>query len=113
MQGIPEEITEAAALDGAGSWKRFVHITWPLLRTPLVINLTLSLISSFKLFDQVMATTQGGPGYATQTLSTLLYFEAFQFNNFSSGIALGVIVFVLTAVISFSQMYLFRDRNAS
>jgi raffinose/stachyose/melibiose transport system permease protein len=113
MQGIPEEITEAAALDGAGAWKRFAHITWPLLRTPLVINITLSLIMSFKLFDQVMATTQGGPGYSTQTLSTLLYFEAFQFNQFSSGIALGVVVFLLTAVISFTQMRLFRDRNAT
>lgn len=113
MQGIPEEINEAAALDGAGAWKRFVNITWPLLRTPMVINITLSLISSFKLFDQVMATTQGGPGYTTQTLSTLLYFEAFQFNQFSSGIALGVIVFILTAVISFTQMRIFRDRNAS
>jgi len=113
MQGIPEEINEAAALDGAGAWKRFIHITWPLLRTPLVINITLSLIASFKLFDQVMATTQGGPGYKTQTLSTLLYFEAFQFNQFSSGIALGVIVFILTAVISFTQMRLFRDRNVS
>jgi raffinose/stachyose/melibiose transport system permease protein len=113
MQGIPEEINEAAALDGAGVWKRFVHVTWPLLRTPLVINITLSLIMSFKLFDQVMATTQGGPGYSTQTLSTLLYFEAFQFNHFSSGIALGVIVFVFTAVISFAQMRLFRDRNAA
>lgn len=113
MQGIPEEINEAAALDGAGAWQRFIHVTWPLLRTPLVINITLSLISSFKLFDQVIATTQGGPGYATQTLSTLLYFEAFQFNQFSSGIALGVIVFILTAVIAFSQMRLFRDRNAS
>jgi raffinose/stachyose/melibiose transport system permease protein len=111
MQNIPEEITEAAALDGAGSVRRFAYITWPLLRTPTVINLTLSLITSLKLFDQVVATTQGGPGYATQTLSTLLYNEAFLYNRYGYGIALGLIVFVLIAVISFGQMRVFRDRS--
>jgi raffinose/stachyose/melibiose transport system permease protein len=111
MQNIPEEITEAAALDGAGAVKRFAYVTWPLLRTPTAINLTLSLITSLKLFDQVVATTQGGPGYATQTLSTLLYNEAFLYNRYGYGIALGLIVFALIAVVGFGQMRLFRDRS--
>lgn len=111
MQNIPEEVLEAAALDGAGAIQRFRYVMWPLLRTALMINVTLALIGSLKLFDQVMATTQGGPGYATQTLSTLLYFQAFLYNQYGYGIALGVIVFVLIAVISFGQMRLFRERN--
>ena len=111
MQNIPEEITEAAALDGAGSIKRFAFVTWPLLRTPTVINITLSLITSLKLFDQVIATTQGGPGNSTQTLSTLLYNEAFLYNRYGYGIALGLIVFILIAVISFGQMRVFRERG--
>jgi raffinose/stachyose/melibiose transport system permease protein len=86
-------------------------VTWPLLRTPTAINLTLSLITSLKLFDQVVATTQGGPGYATQTLSTLLYNEAFLYNRYGYGIALGLIVFALIAVVGFGQMRLFRDRS--
>jgi raffinose/stachyose/melibiose transport system permease protein len=64
-----------------------------------------------KLFDQVMATTQGGPGNATQTLSTLLFSEAFLYNNYGYGISLGLIVFILIAVISFGQMRLFRERD--
>ena len=111
MQNIPDEINEAAALDGAGAVKRFAYVTWPLLRTPLAINLTLSLITSLKLFDQVVATTQGGPGYATQTLSTLLYNQAFLYNRYGYGIALGLIVFVLIAVLGFAQMRLLRDRS--
>ncbi|GAB3611687.1 sugar ABC transporter permease [Humibacter ginsengisoli] len=113
MQNIPEEITEAAAIDGAGAFQRFIYVTWPLLRTPTAINLTLSLITSLKLFDQVVATTQGGPGYSTQTLSTLLYNEAFLYNRYGYGIALGLIVFILIAIVAFAQMRLFRDRSQS
>ncbi|NUP73681.1 MAG: sugar ABC transporter permease, partial [Sinomonas sp.] len=111
MQNIPDELLEASALDGAGPAQRFFWVTWPLLRTPTLINITLSLISSMKLFDQVMATTQGGPGNATQTLSTLLFSEAFLYNNYGYGISLGLIVFILIAVISFGQMRLFRERD--
>lgn len=111
MQNIPEEITEASALDGAGPVKRFAWITWPLLRTPTMINVTLSLIMSLKLFDQVLATTQGGPGNSTQTLSILLYNEAFLYNRYGFGIAVGVVVFLLIAVISFGQMRVMRERG--
>lgn len=111
MQNIPEDVNEASALDGAGSFQRFVWVTWPLLRTPTLINITLSLITSLKLFDQVISTTQGGPGNSTQTLSTLLYNEAFLYNRYGYGIALGLIVFILVAGISFGQMRLFRERD--
>ena len=111
MQNIPAEVLEAASIDGAGPVKRFVWVTWPLLRTPTLINVTLSLIMSLKLFDQVMATTQGGPGNSTQTLSTLLYNEAFLYNKYGYGMALGLIAFILIAGISFGQMVLFRERN--
>lgn len=111
MQNIPDELLEASALDGASAAQRFFWVTWPLLRTPTLINITLSLISSMKLFDQVMATTQGGPGNATQTLSTLLFSEAFLYNNYGYGISLGLIVFILIVVISFGQMRLFRERD--
>jgi raffinose/stachyose/melibiose transport system permease protein len=111
MQNIPKEVTEAAAIDGAGAVKRFLHVVWPLLRIPTLINVTLSLIMSLKLFDQVISTTQGGPGYSTQTLSTLLYNEAFLYNRYGYGIALGLVVFVLIAVVTFGQMRLFRERS--
>jgi raffinose/stachyose/melibiose transport system permease protein len=111
LQNIPADVLEAALVDGAGPVKRFAWVTWPQLRTPTLINITLSLITSLKLFDQVIATTQGGPGNATQTLSTLLYNEAFLYNKYGYGIALGLIVFILIAVISFGQMRVFRERS--
>lgn len=111
MQNIPADVLEAAVMDGAGAVNRFAWVTWPLLRTPTLINITLSLITSLKLFDQVIATTQGGPGNATQTLSTLLYNEAFLYDKYGYGIALGLIVFILIAAISFGQMRVFRERN--
>lgn len=111
MQNIPVDVSEAGAMDGANAVQRFRYITWPLLRTPLAINLTLSVITSLKLFDQVLATTQGGPGYSTQTLSTLLYNEAFLFNHYGYGIALGLIVFLLVMIITFAQMRLLRERD--
>lgn len=111
MQNIPPDVLEAAVVDGAGPVKRFLWVTWPQLRTPTLINITLSLITSLKLFDQVIATTQGGPGNTTQTLSTLLYNEAFLYNKYGYGIALGLIVFVLIATISFGQMRVFRERD--
>jgi raffinose/stachyose/melibiose transport system permease protein len=90
LQGIPRELEEAAALDGAGRWQRFRHIVFPLLAPAMTINLTLSTIGGLKLFDQVFAITGGGPGYATETLSTLIYKQAFVFGlyGYSTAVAL-------------------------
>ncbi len=111
MQNVPEEINEAAALDGASGFKKFWWVTWPLIRTSLAINVTLSLIMGFKLFDQVISTTQGGPGYSTQTLSNEIYNQAFMFNRYGYGIALALIVFVLIAVVSYVQMHFLREKD--
>lgn len=111
IQNIPEEIEEAAAIDGASSLQRLIWITLPLLRTPMAISMTLAVISSLKLFDQVIATTQGGPGYSTQTLSLMLYNEAFLNSRYGFGIALGLLVFILIAIVTFAQLRLFRERS--
>ena len=70
LEGVPTELQEAAAIDGAGRWTRFRHVTCPLLAPAVTINLMLSTIGGLKLFDQIFAMTNGGPGYATETLST-------------------------------------------
>src|SRR5690606_9091580 len=67
LQGIPEELREAAEIDGASWWRRLWHITLPLLMPATTITMSLTLISGLKLFDQVFVMTGGGPGYATQT----------------------------------------------
>lgn len=111
IQNIPEEIDEAAAIDGASTMRRLISITLPLLRTPMAISMTLAVITSLKLFDQVIATTQGGPGYSTQTLSLMLYNEAFLNSRYGFGIALGLLVFILIAIVTFAQLRLFRERS--
>jgi raffinose/stachyose/melibiose transport system permease protein len=112
MQNIPPEIDEAAAVDGAGPVRRFWRITVPLLRPAITINLMLSIIGGLKLFDQVWVMTAGGPGDATETLSTLIYRNAFQFGEFSYSIALAIVLTVFVAVISGGQYRLLEGRRA-
>ena len=76
LQSVPQEIYEAAAIDGAGPVRRFWSVIRPLLAPAFTINLMLSIIGGIKLFDQVYALTGGGPGHATDTISTLIYKDA-------------------------------------
>ncbi|MGM1063825.1 carbohydrate ABC transporter permease [Saccharothrix sp. Mg75] len=103
LQSIPQEVNEAASLDGAGAVSRFWHVTRPMLAPATTINLMLSVIGGLKLFDQVWVMTQGGPGGATDTLSTVIYRQAFQFNDFAYSIAIALVLTVLVAVISAVQ----------
>lgn len=103
LQGIPEEILEAAAIDGAGPIRRFWSVVRPLLAPAITINLMLSLIGGLKLFDQVFVMTQGGPGGATNTISTLIYSNAFQLGRFAYGAALAVVLTIFVAVVSAIQ----------
>src|SRR6266508_2577554 len=65
LQGVPIELGEAAAIDGAGPVRRFRHVTWPLLAPALTVNTVVLLISAFKVFDHVQVITHGGPGTGT------------------------------------------------
>ncbi|MFN3930012.1 MAG: carbohydrate ABC transporter permease, partial [Thermoflexus sp.] len=78
LQGIPEEIYEAAQVDGAGWWERFRYITFPLLMPITLINLILKTIDALTLFDLVYVLTGGGPANATQVIGYELYNAAFQ-----------------------------------
>jgi raffinose/stachyose/melibiose transport system permease protein len=95
LQGVPADLLEAAALDGANPWQRFWSVTFRMLGPAITINVMLTLIGSLKLFDQVFATTGGGPGHASETLATLLYAEAFAFGEFGYGTAIALLLTVL------------------
>lgn len=110
LQSIPKEIYEAAAIDGAGPVRRFWSVIRPLLAPALTVNLMLSIIGGIKLFDQVYALTGGGPGHATDTISTLIYKDAFTLGEFGYSIALAVVLTVVVAVVSSGQ-YVFLSRN--
>lgn len=115
LEGIPAEVNEAAAVDGAGTIRRFVSVTFPLLAPALTINLVLSIIVMLKLFDQVFVLTGGGPAGSTHTISTLMYQEAFQFSQYGVSTALALLLTMLVAVISLAQYrgLLARERSIS
>jgi raffinose/stachyose/melibiose transport system permease protein len=110
LQSVPKELYEAAAIDGAGPVRRFWSVVRPLLAPALTVNLMLSIIGGIKLFDQVYALTGGGPGHATDTLSTLIYKDAFTLGEFGYSIALAVVLTIVVAVFSTGQ-YLVLSRN--
>jgi len=96
LQTLPEELSEAAQLDGASVWDRFVHITLPWLRPMLITVIVLNVIYAFLQFDVVFAMTQGGPGDATQVLSILIYRQLFAATHVGVGSALAVVLGVVS-----------------
>ncbi|GII29214.1 carbohydrate ABC transporter permease [Planotetraspora mira] len=113
LEGVPRELHEAAMIDGAGTLQRFRYVTWPLLAPAVTINLMLSTIGGLKLFDQVFAATNGGPGYATETLSTVLYKQAFVYGKFGYSTAIALVLALFVAAVSFVQIYYLRSREVS
>jgi raffinose/stachyose/melibiose transport system permease protein len=110
LQSIPTEIYEAVAIDGASALRRFWSVIRPLLAPAFTINLLLSIIGGIKLFDQVYALTRGGPGHATDTLSTLIYKDAFTLGEFGYSIALAVVLTIIVSIASTGQ-YAVLSRN--
>jgi raffinose/stachyose/melibiose transport system permease protein len=100
LQGIPQEMYEAATVDGATRSQQFWHITMPSLRPAHYIVLALSLIDSFKVFDLIYATTYGGPGTATQVMGTWMYANVFQYYQAGYGTAIAVVITVIAIVVS-------------
>jgi len=106
LQNIPPELNEAAKIDGANWWQRLKNITIPMVRPAFTISLFLTLSNSFKLFDQNLALTNGGPGNATQMLALNIYQTAFSLNKISLAQAKAVIFFLIVAVIGLAQVYI-------
>jgi multiple sugar transport system permease protein len=103
IQGIPVTIYEAAEIDGARRWARFIHITLPMLSPILFFGITLTLITSFQTFDQVFVLTQGGPGDATNILGLYVYNNAFRYFRMGYGAAVAVVIFVIVLIITMLQ----------
>jgi raffinose/stachyose/melibiose transport system permease protein len=103
LQGVPAEQLEAASLDGAGPVARFWYIVRPILAPAITVNLMLSLIRGLMVFDQIWVTTQGGPAQSTDSLSTLVYRNAFQYGELGYSAALAVILTLFVAVLAIVQ----------
>jgi ABC-type sugar transport system permease subunit len=100
LQNITHEVYESAAIDGAGRWRQFWHITLPLLRPAILVSLLFRTLDAFRIFDLVFVLTGGGPGNATETLSVYTYKTLFTFGDFGYGSALAVFTAACVAVIS-------------
>lgn len=108
LQSIPGEYYEAADMDGASGWQRLRLITLPLLNPQILMVCILELIFNFKIFDQVYATTQGGPASASQTVIMLLYDTAFKYFRPGDASVMAVFVFVTLLTVTLLQWRLFR-----
>jgi len=103
LQAIPAELDEAAAVDGASAWYRFRRVTLPMLLPAILINLTLTMVYALRVFDQILALTDGGPFGASDTLATEVWKQTFVDNNYGFGAALALLLTVLVAIIAAAQ----------
>jgi raffinose/stachyose/melibiose transport system permease protein len=108
---IPQEIEEAAAIDGAGSFSRFWHITLPLLRPATAISTTLAVTTGLRVFDQVAGLTGGGPFGATETLATQIYMNTFAFGQFGYGSAIAFVFTIVVMIAAGLQLFVTRDKG--
>lgn len=98
LQNISEMYYEAARLDGATKLQQFKNITLPLLKPAIVTSVTLNLIGGLKLFDAIKALTNGGPGYTTHSLSTLINYTYFNSQSAGYAAAIGIMLFIIILV---------------
>ena len=111
LQNVPNMYYEAAMLDGASSWQRFKHITFPLLMPAISSSTILNLIGGLKLFDLVMALTSGGPGFTTHSLSTLVTNQYFSAQSAGYASAIGIFAFLLIMGVSNVVMKFFDKQE--
>jgi raffinose/stachyose/melibiose transport system permease protein len=98
LRGIPAELIEAARIDGAGLWQGIWHIVLPLLRPAFTVVIGTSLMLSVGAFDEVWVMTKGGPGFSSYLVAVYLYVSTFQTHQAGLGAAIGVVMFLLSAL---------------
>lgn len=103
LQAIPSEYYESAQVDGAGAWYSFFRITVPLVAPTTIMLVTLGLIDSFVVFDQVLVMTRGGPADSTNVIGVFLYTDAFTLFKMGAGAAIAVVTLVIVATITILQ----------
>ena len=111
LQDIPVEVEEAAEIDGAGRWQRFRYVTLPMLRPTLFLVLTLGLIGTWQVFDQIYVMSQGAPGKTTLTPAYLSYQSSFNNNEWGQGSAIAFILFAIIVALTLVQRFALRDKD--
>jgi len=111
LQAIPQEPYEAALIDGSTAWQTFRHVTLPLLKPAILIALLLRTMDLLRVFDQIFILTEGGPGFATETVSLYIYRTAFRFSNFGYAAAMSFVLLAITNVISVGYIRVLQTRE--
>jgi len=109
LQAVPEELYEAASLDGATGWKAFWSITWPSIRSVVSVVIVLGVVYTLKVVDIILGLTGGGPANSTQTLATWAYQKSFVQFEFGQGAAVSNVLIVVSLV--FAMVYLYITRK--
>ena len=104
LQGVPQEIYQAAALDGARGIRAFWYITLPSIRNILIVAVLITSIGAFKVFDLIYVTTRGGPAHATEVLGTYIYLQAFNIGNMGYADAIAVFLLVIAVILGWLQL---------
>lgn len=111
IEAIPQELQEAATVDGVGPFQRFRHITFPMLMPAFTICLFITLSNSFKMYDQNLSLTQGGPYSSTEMLAMNIYNTAFNYGEMGYSQVKAVFFFILVAGITLLQTNLTKKRE--
>ena len=111
LQDIPEQLYEAATIDGANTWNKFWRITLPLLQSVLVFVITITIISSFNLFGQPLFMTNNGPSRGTEPVMFRIYDEGFNRNAQGSAAAMSFVVALIMILISYLTFRLFSKKD--
>lgn len=111
FQNIPREIYEASRVDGAKGWKMFRFVTFPLIAPAFTINMVLTMERGFKEFDMMFTLTNGGPGNSSELISLTIYRETFEHFRAGYGSAMGVILFLIIAILSLIELYFLRKKE--
>ena len=105
LQSLPQDVVDAARVDGANAWQLTLRVITPLMRPILALTALLSIIGGLKVFDLIFIMTRGGPTYSTEVLATMLYREAFEQNHM--GIASAIAMILVTLVLSIARVQAF------
>ncbi len=104
LQGVPQELYEAAEMDGAGAFRKFWNVTLPLLTPTIFFNMVLAIIAALKVFTTAWVATKGGPSYATWFFALHIYTEAFQYFRLGYGSALAWVLAVIVMFFTWVQI---------
>ncbi|SEC61673.1 sugar ABC transporter permease [Paenibacillus sp. GP183] len=111
LQNIPEEVKEAAVMDGASSWKRFWLVTLPMLKETIWVTLIFSISNSFKIFDLIYVMTAGGPAHNTEVMTIYMYTNAFNNMSFGLGSAVSILILLFSLIVIYAAKLLTAARN--